>query len=222
MRLFIYVVRYDAGFAPNPFHDYCTLATCKPKIRRMAKAGHDGDWVVGINSAKVEKTIRLVYVMRVTEALTFQEYWDDPRFQSKKPDCTGKRTEAIVGDNIYRPDGTGWEQLPSLHSNRDGTPNLGNIEHDTQTNRVLVSNQFCYWGAKGPAVPAAFLEGGNYDRFIRRGRNHLLHYSSEFVDAFTDWTKENCQNAGRIGPPTLSATCGDSKKKVPPKPAFRR
>ena len=45
--LFSYVVRYDSGFAPNPFHGFCTLATCKPGIRAHANVG---DWVVGTAS----------------------------------------------------------------------------------------------------------------------------------------------------------------------------
>ena len=38
MRLFTYVIVSDSGFAPNPYWGYCTLATCKPVIRRVAKA----------------------------------------------------------------------------------------------------------------------------------------------------------------------------------------
>jgi hypothetical protein len=44
MRLFSYVVARDYGFAPNPFHRHCTLATCKPGIRARAAVG---DWVIG-------------------------------------------------------------------------------------------------------------------------------------------------------------------------------
>lgn len=32
--LFSYIVRWDHGFAPNPFHGICSLATCKPGIRK--------------------------------------------------------------------------------------------------------------------------------------------------------------------------------------------
>ena len=46
-RIHSYVVRYDSGFAPNPFYGYCTLATCKPSIRKGADIG---DWVVGSGS----------------------------------------------------------------------------------------------------------------------------------------------------------------------------
>ena len=46
-RIHSYVVRYDSGFAPNPFYGYCTLATCKPNIRRSADIG---DWVNTLSS----------------------------------------------------------------------------------------------------------------------------------------------------------------------------
>lgn len=44
LKLYSYVVARDFGFAPNPFHGYCTLATCKPDIRATASVG---DWVIG-------------------------------------------------------------------------------------------------------------------------------------------------------------------------------
>ena len=49
MKLFSYVVARDYGFAPNPFFSTCTLATCKPKIRRTASVG---DWIIGTGSKK--------------------------------------------------------------------------------------------------------------------------------------------------------------------------
>ncbi len=82
MRLYSYKVRYDIGFAPNPFHGVCTLATCKPRIRAGASVG---DWVVGVGSASQGTLGRLVFGMQVEEKMTFDEYWDDERFQSKKP-----------------------------------------------------------------------------------------------------------------------------------------
>ncbi len=43
-RLYSYVVVSDHGFAPNPFHGYCTLANCKPRIRWRAQPG---GWILG-------------------------------------------------------------------------------------------------------------------------------------------------------------------------------
>ena len=34
MIVYEYVMTSDSGFAPNPFHGTCTLACCKPKIRK--------------------------------------------------------------------------------------------------------------------------------------------------------------------------------------------
>src|SRR5688572_6600385 len=98
-RVFSYVVASDGGFAPNPFHDWCTLACCKPKIR---KAARPGDLIVGL-SPRCE---RLVYILRVDEKLRFEQYWSDARFQQKKPVWSRDRV-ARNGDNIYEPNGSG-------------------------------------------------------------------------------------------------------------------
>ena len=37
MKLSAYIITVDSGFAPNPFGRFCTLACCKPTIRRMAE-----------------------------------------------------------------------------------------------------------------------------------------------------------------------------------------
>ena len=87
MRLFSYVVARDYGFAPNPFYGYCTLATCKPRIR---KAAQTGDWVLGTGSKTHGRENQVVFAMRVTERLTFDEYWNDPRFKAKRPDAAGR------------------------------------------------------------------------------------------------------------------------------------
>ena len=34
MVIYEYVMTDDTGFAPNPFYGICTLACCKPVIRR--------------------------------------------------------------------------------------------------------------------------------------------------------------------------------------------
>lgn len=100
VRLFSYILRHNDGFAPNPFHGWCTLACCKPVVRRVAKRG---DWVVGLTSGSAG----VVYVMQVDEKLTFAEYWADPRFACKKPSWTCDDPEHRCGDNIYRPLGGG-------------------------------------------------------------------------------------------------------------------
>lgn len=48
MYLYSYVITRDYGFAPNPFWNICSLATCKPQIRERALKG---DWVAGFGGA---------------------------------------------------------------------------------------------------------------------------------------------------------------------------
>ena len=45
-----YKITHDTGFAPNPFHGYLTLATCKLGIRLKAKVG---EWICGFDSKKL-------------------------------------------------------------------------------------------------------------------------------------------------------------------------
>ncbi|BBP71389.1 hypothetical protein PHLH6_33930 [Pseudomonas sp. Seg1] len=152
-RIYSYVVRYDSGFAPNPFYNYCTLATCKPKIRQGAQIG---DWVIGSgsNDRNVRLGGHLVYAMRVTEAMTFDEYCLDPRFESKKPFRNGSRKQSC-GDNIYfrAAVGTDWQQRDSFHSLPDGSVNPDHVARDSGVNRVLISEDFVYFGGSGPEFP---------------------------------------------------------------------
>src|SRR5437879_2095274 len=113
MRLFTYVVKYDTGFAPNPYWDWCTMACCKAQLRRELTVG---DWVVGTSSkTRHDTATRLIYSMKVTELLTFDEYARDRRFKDKIP-----RYGFIEqrGDNIYYQDEQGvfHQRVPSFHS----------------------------------------------------------------------------------------------------------
>ena len=128
-RLFTYIVAHDIGFAPNPFFSYCTLATCKPGIRKGAVIG---DWIAGVGSKKKRQYGRLVYAMEVEETLSFDEYWRDPRFQRKKPNRVGSLKQRY-GDNIYHraADGETWVQEDGRHSLHDGSPNMEHVQRDT-------------------------------------------------------------------------------------------
>ena len=47
MKIYIYTVPVDDGAAPNPYGGVCTLAICKPNLRKIAKVD---DWIIGLNS----------------------------------------------------------------------------------------------------------------------------------------------------------------------------
>jgi hypothetical protein len=185
MRLFSYVVARDYGFAPNPFFNTCTLATCKPGIRRAAQVG---DWIVGTGTASRKRKSYLVYAMKVEELSTFNEYWSDARFEQKRPNLRGSKKQAF-GDNIYHKAETGgaWQQLDSHHSCSDGSPNLANIANDTQADRVLISDDYSYWGGTGPRIPEEFREHGGVN--ICAGRGHKVHFPDEFVAEFITWIR---------------------------------
>jgi hypothetical protein len=177
---YVYVVDRDFGFAPNPFHGYCTLATCKPGIRSKANVG---DWVVGIGGARLSATGRCIYSMRVTDIVSFDEYWSNPQYRDKKPVRNGSR-KMLVGDNIYHrsPQAGAWQQAHSHHSNPDGSPNLHNIANDTRANRVLISRHFLYFGRCAPSLPATMLAKIGY----RNVRNYRVFRAGEF-DELLDW-----------------------------------
>jgi len=184
MKLYSYVVARDYGFAPNPFFGVCTLATCKPQIRKHA---HVGDWIVGTGSKRYALDGHLVYAMQVAEILTYDEYWADQRFRPKRPTLRGSLKQAY-GDNIYHHDPkTGrWMQEDSHHSLVAGRPNPANILHDTQVPRALVGAEFTYWGAAGPLIPECFrrYQGGDV---CCQHPGHKSHFPQDLVRSFLGW-----------------------------------
>jgi hypothetical protein len=182
MRLYSYVVRRDFGFAPNPFFGYCTLATCKPQIRKSAQVG---DWVAGTGSKPHGLGHRLVYAMRVGETLTFDEYWEDLRFRQKRPNLRASIKQAF-GDNIYHHAANRkWCQERSHHSHRNDK-NAANMRTDTQVDRILVSDWFIYFGGNAVEIPE-HLRQGKGRTVVREGRSHLVNIPPDLVDGFVEW-----------------------------------
>lgn len=193
-KLYSYVVARDYGFAPNPFFGFCTLATCKPQIRQKAAVG---DWIVGTGSKKHDgRGAHIVYAIRVSETLSFNEYWQDPRFQPKRPDMHASIRNAF-GDNIYNRNGvTGeWIQVDSHHSCQDGTPNPKNIRHDTSVDRILVSDDFIYWGGSGPRIPVSFS-----DDICKGGQGHRCRFPVDLVRRCIAWLRGRNEKGYRGAP----------------------
>lgn len=150
MRLFSYKLTSDTGFAPNPFHGACTLATCKPQIRRCKLPG---DWIAGFTSAVLNGDStgeeRLVYLMQVSEKLALDSYFRDPRFRQKVPDVSAPEVVARCGDNIYQLVSGGFLQIPNpFHTpSKDQTKDLSGLF-------VLVAQRFFYFGSRPLYIPA--------------------------------------------------------------------
>ena len=177
---FSYVLSRDYGFAPNPFNGVCTLATCKPRIRKAASVG---DWVLGTSSIAGGKPSKLIYAMKVSEKMSFNEYWGSPRFETKKPVMNGS-LKKMYGDNIYHYNGTEWIQVDSHHSSKDGSPNPYNVKRDTSVDAVLLAKEFYYFGRQCLSLPEKFIphvakKGPGYRCLETTWGNILIAYISK-------------------------------------------
>lgn len=141
-NLFSYKMTHDTGFAPNPFHKIMTLANCKPLIRKIKMsdvyiAGFTSKALCGENVGEE----RLVYIMKVTEKLSYKEYYNDKRFKCKIP--SKESLIAKAGDNIYKPsdkEKSGFIQLDNWNHE------CRSMNHDLNGEYVLTSNDFFYFG----------------------------------------------------------------------------
>ena len=136
--------------------------------------------------------------MCVTETMTFNEYWTNERFLRKRPNLRGSKKQAF-GDNIYfNDDANQWHQENSHHSYRGGTPNPQNIQNDTQTDRVLLSADYAYWGGSGPEILPEFRDYDGFDLCAKR--NHKSLFPKGMVDDFVAWFRSLKAN-GYLGAP---------------------
>jgi hypothetical protein len=162
MDLYSYIVTHDTGFAPNPFWSYCTLACCKPVIRRKACVG---DWIVGLSPKA--KGYGIIYAMVVEEIISFEKYYHDGRFKIKRPDWNKGPVVYRRGDNIYKLLQNGsFEQIRSMHCSE-------NIDDDLSGQNVLISKTFYYFGSQALELP------GVLDT-LKIGRGHR-RFSQNFI-----------------------------------------
>lgn len=185
MKMYTYVITRDYGFAPNPFGGVCTLATCKPSIRKFIEVG---DWVIATGpKINYNKPGFLFFAMKVEEKISYNDYWNDERFQFKKPIFNGSLKQCY-GDNIYYFDDNlkTWHQQDSHHSLEKGEINPRNLKNDTRSPFVLISNHFYYFGRANTKIPKEFrAEVCNKTRFP-------LHrvVKSKIAEEFIKWLEE--------------------------------
>lgn len=185
MNLFSYVVARDFGFAPNPFFGICTLATCKPIIRKKAEVG---DWIIGTGSSQLNCQNKLIYIMQVTNKITYNEYWSNIRFKCKKPIINGSLKQ-MYGDNIYfKDDKNKWHQAHSHHSLEDGSINNYNLQRDTQSEDILISSNYIYFGNNFIDIPSDLInhicKRGPGFRYVRE-QNAIEFITKEVPNNYT-------------------------------------
>ncbi|MGA7076995.1 MAG: hypothetical protein WBZ42_10735 [Halobacteriota archaeon] len=131
----------------------------------------------------------MVYAMKISEKMPFEEYAEDRRFRHKTPSCGIKQER---GDNIYFKDGDGnWQQRPSYHTKKE-------MEKDLRGRYVLVSNHFFYFGANAVLIPERFRN------MMSSGRSYR-HVVGPQADQFVAWLQARYE-AGIYGKPYAMAS----------------
>ena len=188
--LYCYKIIRDYGFAPNPFFGYCTLAYCKPHIRKYCKIG---DWIAGFGGKNTIVPYKMVYLMQVSEKMTFDQYWIDSRFGRKKPYFFGSLKQCY-GDNVYHHNEDGiWIQENCHHSYEDST-NYKNLNTDTSVDAVAVSGKYWYFGDGAIVLPRQF------EQIIPDARDFIKIQNTTLHDELIIWMKDNYE-MGKNGLP---------------------
>lgn len=134
-----------------------------------------------VRSAYMDK---LVYIMKVDESMSFDEYWKDDRFIEKKP-VFNKGAMFMYGDNIYHHENGKWVQELSHHSKEDGGYNYNNLSIDTRIDRVLISREYYYFGNNAIDIPDEYLW------VINKGIGHGVVKEEEKIGDFLNYIRKN-------------------------------
>lgn len=189
MRIFVYKVVINSGYAPCIQGGICTLNICKPAMRRTAEVG---DIVIGIMSQSQDiragvrthfggrdihitenvdeynlpksgnGTFKIVYAMQITDVVTMQEY------------------DQIVGDrrmdSIY--DFRNRIIRPGPHGSSQQATDLSGLN-------TLISEYFVYYGRHAPQLDE------NLVALLPKLKIPRLHAvfagNSAFGQAFEEW-----------------------------------
>ena len=104
-----YVVTHDDGSAPCIDNDLLTLCICKPEIRKTAQID---DWLIGFTSVGIARSLSVdissvIYIAKVTEKSTMQEYFLDKESHVREIEVKEnyitpfEKKYALSGQQIY-------------------------------------------------------------------------------------------------------------------------
>ena len=139
-------------------------------------------WIVGSTGAGIKRDPtnknEIVFIMQVTDVLSFMNYWEKEEYKEKKPEtnCFKKDWEnnnnsiKNCGDNIYEFDKSGAviKMHPSFHY-IENQFNSWEMVHDLSGEYVLLSDNYIYYGKNAIA----------YEGKIHEGRNHGVDKESD-------------------------------------------
>ena len=190
-KIYSYVITHDHGFAPNPHGGVCTLATCKPVIRRSAQVG---DWLVGTGSKSLGHDCSVIYAAKIDSICTIAKYGADPKYAGKRPSATQDEASRH-GDNIYyKGDAGEWVQRKNIHHDSY------HAQRDLSGLNVLIATRFWYFGYSPEKLPAYLVH------IIKKGPGHKCDASTESLSLLQDWLS-SC-SPGINAKPLSSGQCG--------------
>jgi hypothetical protein len=143
MKVWTYIMGADTGDAPNFEAPVATLALCRPRVRRRARRG---DFVLAFSGRKLDpsRPKSVCWAGMISEVVPLRDYWNDPRFQGKKPG------RARSPDNIYRAGATGGlEQVGERRS-------AAETARDIMGANALILTSAWHFGQAAVTLPHAF------------------------------------------------------------------
>jgi hypothetical protein len=165
----------------------CSLAICKPGIRRVAKKG---DWVAGLGSKDAPSgnlSGRLVYAMRVESVLSLQEYDElaATEWPHRIPDVDSPDLAERLGDCIY-------DYSHGIPKQRRSVHGPGNVETDLSGENVLISRDFYYLGNRAIQLPSHLLP------ICHQTQGHRSDSNAPYFDSFVTWLRNLGLAPGQI------------------------
>ncbi len=169
LKLYSYVVDHDYGFAPNPFHEYCTLVHCmfskssKRNLVEMVKQDYDSGyevWVTGTGgvSSNTSGHGTIIYLMKVNDAIPVTKYYTDEKYKEKKHKANGTEIEQL-GDRNYH-----------IHTN-------------ISNRYALISNEYFYFGKNAIEIDNPEIKGC----LEKRGPRYKRDFEETFIKLFLEW-----------------------------------
>lgn len=197
-KLFTYKVKFDGGNAPNPYGTVCTLAICKPAIRRSARPG---DVIVGFGcKSNGDNEKRIIYCMVVSEVLSWKEYINkcSTTWPNKIPNSVRDQGDCI------------WKNTDGAHNPRlsHSGHNLGDYETDVQYGEnVLVADRFWYFG-RGDKFKICIEDELP---IVNRGHRSASN-TREMRQAFADFFRNHfTMPSGKQGEPAIAPETSDER-----------
>lgn len=186
-RLFTYTIRTDAGSAPNPFNGMCTLALCKPQIRREAERG---DWVAGLGSKEAfsrDLSGHIVYAMKVDEVISLQDYdrLAPERWPHRIPNIKSMALQDRLGDCIYDFSSGSPRQRRGVHVPGDADRDLGG-------KNVLISRDFYYFGSRALPLPDHLLP------ICHQTQGRRSKANAPYLEPFVAWVRSIVPAPGQL------------------------